>query len=204
MNPVLLLLAMAVSCAAAEGLVFEQETITNEGARRSMIRVQGHKVRLDFGNGSSAIVETDTKRVTTIFHHDAFAIESQGDEAMRKAGELVQTGSSRPRMAPKMFTAKIDGHECEVSDWEWGAWHTAIWVARDFPKAEQFAKYAEVLSSFFCDCLAGLSSRGVAMKTISGRKEAPRTVKFVAARIEEIPAEVFEVPGGMVRKKENP
>ena len=204
MNAVLLLLAMAIPCSAAEGLVFEQETTTNDGARRSTIRVQGHKVRLDFGNGSSALVDTDTKRVTMLFYHDAFAVESQGDEALRKAAELVQTGYSPPRMAPKISSEKIDGHECRVSDWQWGVWHTAIWVAPDFPKAEQMAKYAEVLNLFHCYCLAGLSSSGVAMKTISGPKDAPRTVKLIAARIEELPAEVFEIPPGMTRRKKNP
>jgi hypothetical protein len=198
-----LLFAMATShCFAAEGLVAEQETSTNDSTRRSTIRVVGDKVRLDYGNGSSAIIDTKEKQVVTMYHHDGVAMIEQGDEALLEAAKPVQTGYAPPRMMAKISTEKFGGYECGVSDWQWGNFHTAIWVAEKYPHADQFAKYADVLGRFHCYCLPGLAHAGMPLKTISGNTDTAKTVTLIAARIENIADEVFEIPKNAKPRKD--
>jgi|GEM_PF-4149385 len=194
MNPLLLLAMTATICSAAEGLVVEQDMASGGSTRRVTIRVRGHHVRLDYGNGSSAIIDTDTKQVVTLYHHDAFAIIDRGDDALREAVQLVHTNYAPPRQAPVMSSEKFGGYECRISDWQWNHRRNAIWFAPTYPHAAQFAPFAEVLRSFHCSCLPALGTDGLALKTITGDVDTPLTVTLVSAKIQTIPDEIFEIP----------
>ena len=179
---------------AHAGLIVEQDITTAQGTRRTTIRIQGSKVRFDNGNGCSSIMDTKSKKVVTIFYHDAIASKSEGDDAMREAAKYVQTEFIVPRGLPEKYEEKVGGRLCTVSDWKWGTTRSAIWTAQKHPAAEKFAECQKVLAAFHCECLPGLSSQGVVMKTTHGLGENALTVTLVSARVEVVPAEVFEIP----------
>ncbi len=139
----LLLATTATTALAADGLIFQQEITTKDDTLRSTIRVQCHKVRIDYGNGSSAIIDVDTKKVTTLFYHDNIAVSSEGDKALSEAARLIQTGYVPQATKPKTSTEKLAGQTCHVSDWTFQDSRTAIWTASDYPKADHLARYAE-------------------------------------------------------------
>lgn len=148
----LVLVASVVCCAAARAdLTIVQKIDGTEGTKKVVLKVKGDKARVEVNPQITTILDAKTGELTTLLNDQKTVMHISGDKAKamaEMAKSVVQDGAPEKAVPkPTGRKEKIGGFETEEYVSDTPKLHTAYWVAKNYPNAQNILAQMTVLQN---------------------------------------------------------
>jgi hypothetical protein len=207
------LAALATACVVARAdLVMEQESGVTNVTDRVTVMMHDDKMRMDQrdkdGYEFSVLIDLNTRDSITLFPQGKSFLKRSGAESRQqieteKAASHGTNDMDNPPAPPMNtgLTAKVDGYDTGIYQWSGaGGMTETLWVATNFPDYSAIRADLTRIDRFNASgahrnaqpelgLLPGMVVK--TEKTANGRKII---IALVSAKVEPVPASLFELP----------